>query len=130
MKSATGAYYVTFNPPEELIKATLEAVKIARLTGKTRKGVNEVIKSIERGQAKFVVIAMDVDPPEIVAFLPALCDEKKIPYMFVPSKKELGDVAGISVPASSVSIVEPGDAKGYIDEIAKKVAEIRSGKPR
>ena len=66
----------------------------------------------------------------IVAFLPALCDEKKIPYMFVPSKKELGEVAGISVAASSVSIIDPGDAKGYIDEIAKKIAEIRSTKSK
>lgn len=128
MKSASGAYYVTFTPPEELTKATLEAVKIARMTGKIKKGVNEVIKSIERGQAKFVVIAMDVDPPEIVAFLPTICDERKIPYMFVPSKKELGEVAGISVAASSVSIIDPGEAKGYIEEIAKKIAEIRAKK--
>lgn len=128
MKSASGAYYVTFMPPEELTKATLEAVKIARMTGKIRKGVNEVIKSMERGQAKFVVIATDVDPPEIVAFLPTLCEEKKIPYMFVPSKKELGDVAGISVATSSVSIVDPGEAKGYIEEISKKVAELKGKK--
>lgn len=118
-------YYVTFQPPEELTKATLEAVRLARISGKIRKGVNEVIKSIERGQAKFVVISMDVDPPEIVAFLPTLCDEKKIPYMFVPSKEQLGEVAGISVAASSVSIIDPGDAKGYLDEIIKKVNEIR-----
>ncbi|MCL7388363.1 MAG: ribosomal L7Ae/L30e/S12e/Gadd45 family protein, partial [Thaumarchaeota archaeon] len=93
--------YVTFNPPEELIRATLEVVKMARESGKIRKGVNEVIKSIERGQAKFVIIATDVDPPEIVAFLPLLCDEKKIPYTFVSSKKALGEAAGIAVSASS-----------------------------
>jgi len=118
-------YYVTFTPPEELTKATLEAVRLARSSGKIRKGVNEVIKSIERGLAKFVVISTDVDPPEIVAFLPALCDEKKIPYMFVPSKAQLGEMAGIAVPASAVSVTEPGEAKGYLEEIIKKVAEIR-----
>ncbi len=121
-------YYVTFEPPEELVKATLEAVRLARTSGKIRKGVNEVIKSIERGQAKFVVISTDVDPPEIVAFLPALCDEKKIPYMFVPSKEQLGEVAGIAVAASSVAVIDPGDAKGYLDEIIKKVQEIRQQK--
>jgi len=83
-------YYVNFEVPEDLMKATIEVVKMARETGRIRKGVNEVIKSIERGQAKFVVIAMDVDPPEIVAFLPTLCDERKIPYIFVTSKKDLG----------------------------------------
>lgn len=120
--------YVTFQPPEELVKATLEVVRMARESGKVRKGVNEVIKSVERGQAKFVVIATDVDPPEIVAFLPTLCDEKKIPYMFVGSKKELGEAAGINVAASSVSIVDPGAAKEFLEEIVKKVAEIRGKK--
>jgi len=118
-------YYVNFDVPEELMKATLEVVKMARETGKIRKGVNEVIKSIERGQAKFVVIAMDVDPPEIVAFLPTLCDERKIPYIFVSSKRELGEAAGLQVNASSISIIDPGDAKDFLDEIVKKVAEIR-----
>ncbi|MEM1654760.1 MAG: 50S ribosomal protein L7Ae [Nitrososphaerota archaeon] len=117
--------YVTFEVPEELMKATLEVVRLARETGKIRKGVNEVIKSIERGQAKFVVIAMDVDPPEIVAFLPTLCDERKIPYTFVASKRELGEAAGLQVSASSVSIIEPGDAKDFMDEVVKKINEMR-----
>jgi len=122
-------YYVNFEVPEELMKATLEVVRMARESGKIRKGVNEVIKSIERGQAKFVVIAMDVDPPEIVAFLPTLCDERKIPYIFVASKKDLGEAAGLNVSASSVSIIDPGAAKDFMDEIVKKVTEIRGGKP-
>ncbi len=120
--------YVTFTPPEELVKATLEVVKMARESGKIRKGVNEVIKSIERGQAKFVVIATDVDPPEIVAFIPHLCDEKKIPYTFVTSKKSLGEAAGIAVAASSVSIIDPGTSKDFLEEIVKKINEIRGKK--
>jgi large subunit ribosomal protein L7Ae len=121
-------YYQTFTPPEELVKATLETVRLARTSGKIRKGVNEVIKSIERGQAKFVVIATDVDPPEIVAFLPTLCEERKIAYTFVNSKAQLGEMAGLSVPASSVAITDPGEAKGYVDEIVKKINEIKSKK--
>ncbi|MEN2975458.1 MAG: 50S ribosomal protein L7Ae [Candidatus Caldarchaeales archaeon] len=120
--------YVTFNPPEELIKATLEVVKMARESGKIRKGVNEVIKSIERNQAKFVVIATDVDPPEIVAFIPHLCDEKKIPYTFVNSKKSLGEAAGLNVSSSSVSIIDSGTAKDFLDEIIKRISEIRGSK--
>ncbi|MEM0349479.1 MAG: 50S ribosomal protein L7Ae [Candidatus Caldarchaeum sp.] len=118
-------YYQTFTPPEELVTASLEAVRLARTSGKIRKGVNEVIKAIERGQAKFVLIATDVDPPEIVAFLPTLCEERKISYIFVNSKSQLGEVAGLSVPASSVAVVDPGEAKGYIEEIVKKIQEIK-----
>ena len=122
-------HYMNFEVPEELMKATLEVVRMARESGRIRKGVNEVIKSIERGQARFVVIAMDVDPPEIVAFLPTLCDERKIPYIFVASKKDLGEAAGLNVSASSVSIIDPGAAKDFMDEIVKKITEIRGGKP-
>jgi ribosomal protein eL8 len=120
--------YVTFEVPEELMRATLEVVRLARETGKIRKGVNEVIKSIERGQVRFVVIAMDVDPPEIVAFLPTLCDEHRIPYAFVASKRELGEAAGLQVGASSISIIEPGDSKDFMDEVIKKINEIRGVK--
>ena len=47
-------------------------------------------KAIERGNAKFVVIAEDVNPKEVVMHLPVLCDEKQVPYSYVATKKELG----------------------------------------
>jgi len=119
-------HYATFEVPEELSKATLEAIRIARTSGKVKKGVNESIKSIERGQAKLVAIAKDVDPPEIVVVLPAISDERKIPYVFVPSKRDLGEAAGINVPSAAVTIEEPGEAKSYVEEITKKINEIRS----
>ena len=50
----------------------LEIVEVARETGKIRKGVNEVTKAIERGQAKVVIAAEDVNPPEIIMHLPAV----------------------------------------------------------
>jgi large subunit ribosomal protein L7Ae len=119
------SFFVKFKTPPELANATLEIVKMARETGKIRKGVNEVIKSIERGQAKLVVIAENVDPPEIVAFLPSLCEEKKIPYIYVPKKEDLGRAAGLEVSASSVSIIDVGEAKTYFEEILKQLETIR-----
>jgi len=62
--------YVRFEVPKELANQVYEAVEKARDTGKVRKGVNETTKAIERGEAKLVVIAEDVDPAEIVAHLP------------------------------------------------------------
>ncbi len=88
----------------------LEVVEVARETGKVRKGINEVTKAIERSQAKLVVIAEDTNPPEIIMHIPALCDEKKIKYVKVPSKSELGRAVGIGVSTSAVAIVEPGQA--------------------
>ena len=116
--------YVKFEVPQELAEKALEAVEVARDTGRIRKGTNETTKAVERGQAKLVIIAEDVDPEEIVAHLPPLCEEKEIPYIYVPSKKELGAAAGIEVPAASVAIIEPGKARELVEEIATKVREL------
>jgi large subunit ribosomal protein L7Ae len=71
-----------------------------------------------------VYIALDVDPPEIVAHLPLLCRERKVPYIFVPSKEELGKRAGIDVSAASVCIADPGEAQRIIDEIISYLKKI------
>jgi len=117
--------YVKFEVPQELAEKALEAVEIARDTGRIRKGTNETTKAVvERGQAKLVIIAEDVDPEEIVAHLPPLCEEKEIPYIYVPSKKELGAAAGLEVAAASVAIIEPGKARELVEDIAMKVKEL------
>ncbi len=117
--------YVKFEVPQEVVDRALEAVKRAKETGKIKKGTNEATKAVERTHAKLVVIAEDVQPEEIVMHLPILCDEKKIPYIFVPSKKALGEAAGLQVPASAVAIVDPGQGKDIVDEVAKRASELR-----
>jgi len=87
-----------------------EVVEKARKTGKIEKGINEVTKSIERGTAKFVVFASDVQPKEIIQHIPLLCKEKKIPCEEIDSKEKLGIAAGIKVPCSSVVIIDLGEA--------------------
>jgi len=57
-----------------------------------KSGVNHVTKLIEEKRASFVVIAHDVDPIELVIFLPALCRKQDIPYVIVKSKARLGQV--------------------------------------
>ena len=64
--------YVKFDVPNELEESVLEAVEVARDTGRVKKGTNEVTKAVERGEAELVVIAEDVQPEEIVLHLPAL----------------------------------------------------------
>lgn len=118
-------FYVKLDVPKELSEAAYEALQIARDTGKLRKGTNETTKAIERGVAKLVVIAEDVEPPEVVAHLPLLCEERKIPYIFVPSKAQLGTAIGIDVPSAASSIVEAGDASDLLKEIASKLANLK-----
>ena len=103
-----------------LSNRALEAVELARTTGKIKKGTNEVTKAIERGTAKLVLVAKDVSPPEVVMHLPLLGKEKGVPVVEVPSKEELGAAAGLSVPAVSVAVVQEGEAKAIIKEITEE----------
>ncbi|MDI9620097.1 MAG: 50S ribosomal protein L7Ae [Candidatus Nezhaarchaeota archaeon] len=118
--------YVRFEVPPELANKAYEAVKLAKETGKVKRGTNEVTKAVERGIAKLVVIAEDVDPPEVVMHLPLLCEERKVPYVYVPSKDKLGEATGIDVRSASAAIVEVGQAKELVDEIVVKVNEVKA----
>ena len=119
------AGFVKFQVTKDLAEKVYEAVTIAKTSGKIRKGVNETTKAIDRGVAKLVVMAEDVTPPEILMHLPVLCEEKKIPYAYVPSKVELGKACGIDVPTSSIAIAQEGDAKKLIQEIAEKAKALQ-----
>ncbi len=114
--------------PEELVKDVYKAVEIAAKTGKVKKGVNETTKALEREKAKFVVVAGDVSPKEIVMHIPILAEEKGVICVTVPAKVELGKAAGIKVPTSSVAIVDEGDAKDLINSITEKVKELQKEK--
>ncbi|MFH1623028.1 MAG: 50S ribosomal protein L7Ae [Candidatus Aenigmatarchaeota archaeon] len=109
--------------PKEVVDKVLQLVEAAKNTGIVRKGTNEATKAIERGIAKLVVIAEDVEPKEIVMHLPALCDEKKAPYAFVPSKVELGRAVGLNVGSAAVAVVEVGDGKELFKEVSAKLAK-------
>ncbi len=118
-------FYVRFEVPQDLSNKAYEVLQVARDSGKIKKGTNETTKAIERGVAKFVVIAEDVEPPEVVAHLPLLCEEKKIPYIFVPNKNQLGSSSGIEVPAASVAITESGSAADLIKEISGQLDSLK-----
>jgi large subunit ribosomal protein L7Ae len=117
--------YVKFKVPKELAESAYEALEVARSSGKICKGTNEVTKFVERGQASLVLIAENVEPEEIVAHLPMLCEEKKIPYVYVPDKLELGKASGIEISTASACIINPGKAREMTEEIIEKLKELR-----
>jgi large subunit ribosomal protein L7Ae len=119
------AMYVRFQTPKDVQDLAYDLVEKARDNGKISKGANEVTKQVERGQAKLVVMAEDISPEEILAHMPVLCEEKKIPYAYVPSKDELGSAAGLLVSTTAVAITNPGKSKAGIDEITKKIEGIK-----
>jgi large subunit ribosomal protein L7Ae len=54
-----------------------------------------------------------------------LCEEKNIPYTYVPSKQELGNAAGLGVSTAAVAIVNPGREKAGIENIVKKIETLK-----
>ena len=121
--------YVDVQIPAELAEKIYDLIEEnVKSGGVVKKGSNEKTKAIERGFAKFVVVAEDVNPEEIVMHIPPLCKEKNVPYAFVPSKKELGAAAGIEVAASAVAVVDAGKAEKKMAEIIKEVEALRGKK--
>ena len=116
---------MVYEAQKELAETVYEAIELAKATGKIKKGTNEATKAIEKGEAKLVVIAKDVNPPEITMHIPLLAEEKSIPCVQVPSKEELGAATGIGIPTGTVAIVQEGDGKKLVNEI---IEEIKSNK--
>lgn len=117
--------YVRFETPKELVYKTYEVVELARDSGKIRKGTNEVTKLVERGEVAMVIMAEDVQPEEILAHMPMLCEEKGIPYAYVPSKQELGVASGLGKATASVALVDPGKGKPALDDLASKIRALK-----
>lgn len=113
--------YADVETPQELVPKILEALSVAKESGKIKKGVNETTKAIERKTAQLVVIAGDVTPEEVVVHLPMLCKENGITYAFVPTRKELGTAVGIAVGTSSVAIESAGGATETVQDLVKKL---------
>ena len=121
-------YYVKFEMPESLVSPIYESLRVAVETGKVKRGTNEATKAIERGVSKLVIIAEDVEPPEVVAHLPIICEEQGAAYAFVPSKQELGKALGIEITSAACAILDSGDAQHIIDEVVASIAKIKGGK--
>lgn len=90
-----------------------------------RKGANEATKTLNRGISEFIVMAGDAEPLEILLHLPLLCEDKNVPYVFVPSKVSLGRACNVprSVIACSILAQEgspiSSQARNLRDEIER-----------
>ena len=120
-------FYVTYQSSAELEEKALKLLQESREKGKVRKGTNETTKAVERGLSKLVYVAVDVQPPEVVAHIPLLCEEKKVPVVFVSEKKKLGEASGLQVPAAAACVVEPSN-KELLAEIVNTIGSLKQQK--
>jgi len=88
----------------DLTNSILELVQQAGQYKQLKKGANEATKTLNRGVSEFIVLTADTEPLEILLHLPLLCEEKNVPYVFVPSKAALGRACNVSRPVISASV--------------------------
>jgi len=117
--------FVKFDVPAELEKESLDILAEAKDTGRIKKGTNEVTKAVERGMAKLIFISEDVEPEEIVAHIPLLCEEKGIPYIYIKNKNELGDSCGLNVPTAAAAIIDVVKSKDTLEKLVKKLNALK-----
>lgn len=112
--------------PADLSVTILELVQQASNYKQLKKGANEATKTLNRGISEFIVMAADTEPLEILLHLPLLCEDKNVPYVFVPSKQALGRACGVSRPviAASVTTNEGSQLKGQIQSLKDQIEKL------
>lgn len=109
-----------------LTNSILDLVQQASHYKQLRKGANEATKTLNRGISEFIVMAADAEPLEILLHLPLLCEDKNVPYVFVPSKTALGRACGVSraVIAVSVTTNEASELKPQIISLVNQIEKL------
>ncbi|KAJ3113688.1 RNA binding protein snu13 [Phlyctochytrium bullatum] len=110
----------------QLTNKILDLVQQASHYKQLKKGANEATKTLNRGISEFVVLTADTEPLEILLHLPLLCEDKNVPYVFVPSKVALGRACGVSRPVISASITtnEASELKTQIQAIKLQIEKL------
>mmetsp|Transcript_32452 Transcript_32452/g.58693 ORF Transcript_32452/g.58693 Transcript_32452/m.58693 type:complete len:148 (+) Transcript_32452:121-564(+) len=101
-------------------------VKKASSIKHIRRGVKEVVKGVRKGEKGLCILAGDIYPLDVYSHLPVLLEEQDIPYLFVPSKQDLGAAASTKRPTSCVLVRTPKkefDAQDLYDTMIKEAKE-------
>uniref|UniRef100_K3WNU8 H/ACA ribonucleoprotein complex subunit 2 n=1 Tax=Globisporangium ultimum (strain ATCC 200006 / CBS 805.95 / DAOM BR144) TaxID=431595 RepID=K3WNU8_GLOUD len=113
-------------------KQTKRAYKVVKKATKVKgikRGVKEVVKSIRKGEKGVCIIAGDISPIDVISHIPVLCEENDIPYLFTPSKVDLGASALSKRPTSCI-LITPGKA-GFnaLDAYEELLEEVKQVQP-
>ena len=87
---------------------------------------NQATKTLNRGVAEVIILAADTAPLAILMHLPLLCEDKNVPYVYVPSKMALGRTCGVSrsVISASITTNEASDLMNQIRALKDKVERL------
>ncbi|KAG8434656.1 hypothetical protein GDO86_015104 [Hymenochirus boettgeri] len=105
----------------KLTKKLYKCVKKAVKQKNIRRGVKEVQKFINKGEKGIVVLAGDTLPIEVYCHIPVMCEDRGIPYSYVPSKSDLGAAAGSKRPTCVILIKAHEEYQEAFDDCLEDV---------
>lgn len=79
---------------------------------------------LRKGETGIVIFAGDVTPVDIMCHLPAVCEEKNIPYCYTPSRMDIGAALGVKRGTLMVLIREHDDYKELYDELKQEISNL------
>jgi U4/U6 small nuclear ribonucleoprotein SNU13 len=105
---------------------TLPVDLFLRLCRQLKKGANEATKTLNRGITELIILAADTEPLAILLHLPLLCEDKNVPYVFVPSRAALGRACGVSRSVISCSILsnEQSQIKSQLNAVKEQIEKL------
>merc|ERR1711990_7563 len=108
---------------KKLMKRVFKCAKKAskEKTNGLRRGVKDVLKFIKKGEKGLAVLAGDTFPIDVYSHLPVVFENSDIPYVFVPSKHDLGASIGSKRP-TCVLLIKPNEAYG--EDLGKCLKEV------
>ncbi|KAG5209064.1 hypothetical protein JEQ12_016629 [Ovis aries] len=86
-----------------------------------RRGVKEVQKFINKGEKGIMVLAGDTLPIEVYCHLPVMCEDRNLPYVYIPSKTDLGAAAGSKRPTCVIMVKPHEEYQEAYDECLEEV---------
>ncbi|TMW53746.1 hypothetical protein DOY81_001151 [Sarcophaga bullata] len=89
-----------------------------------RNGLKDVQTRLRKGETGLAIFAGDVTPIEIMCHLPAVCEEKGIPYVYTPSRVELGSAMGVKRGTVALLVRENSDYQDLFDEIKQEISTL------
>jgi len=101
-----------------LTQFSLTLVLAAAKNRAIKRGVKEVVKAVRKSPLAnpsanpstttptgLVILAADISPMDVISHIPVLCEDHGIPYVYVPSRAELGAAGSTKRPTSVVMLM-------------------------
>jgi len=122
------AFVSVIAKPMATKKLTKKLYKLIRKASKhktyTRVGLKNVQTRLRKGEKGIVIFAGNVTPIEVMCHLPGVCEDKSIPYIYTPSRQDLGLAMGIRRGGVAVLVREHADYKEQFNECVESINEL------